>query len=153
MELNKITLLLDKYFDGDSNTKEEALLKDYFLSETVDPSLEHYKPLFRFYAAEKDTKQPVHLKIVQTKKRKTNWILIAASVAVILGIGSYTLMQYNNNYITNNQSELGTYNDPEVALKETQKALALLSTHVNTGVEGMQYIQEFENTKNKIFNP
>ena len=47
--------------------------------------------------------------------------------------------------------DLGTYDNPEVALKETQKALALLSTHVNTGIESVNYIREYEDSKQLIF--
>jgi hypothetical protein len=49
------------------------------------------------------------------------------------------------------QSELGTYDNPEEALAATQKALAMLSNNVNVGIESVQYIQEYEQSKNKIF--
>ncbi len=48
--------------------------------------------------------------------------------------------------------DLGTFDNPEVALKETQKALSILSKHVNKGFESVQHINDYENTKNKIFN-
>jgi len=41
--------------------------------------------------------------------------------------------------------------NPELALEQTQKALALVSEHLNTGIESVGYINEYENTKNKIF--
>ena len=75
------------------------------------------------------------------------WLSVAASVVVLFGVGFYV-------YTTSNVStkeDLGTFDSPEMAFKETQKALDLISTHLNTGYEGMTYIEEFERSKNKIF--
>ena len=152
MELSKITIVLHKYLEGESSQEEETILRNYFLSAHVDETLMEYKAIFSYYEEAKEIKnrQNIPLFSNSTSKRKTkNWIAIAASVVVLLGTGSYVLLKYNN---TSNEN-LGTYDDPELAFKETQKALAMLSNHVNTGVEGMQYMQEFEKTKNKIFNP
>ena len=52
--------------------------------------------------------------------------------------------------ISQNQ-DLGTYDDPEKAFQETQKALNLLSKNVNVGVEGMQYVQEYQQSTELIF--
>jgi uncharacterized protein HemX len=152
MELDKIQLLLDKYFEGNSTTKEEDSLSSYFSSEVVDASLEHYKPLFDYYAAAKETKSAqntLQIPVVKTKKRTTTWISIAASVAVLIGTGTYAFLQLNNN---SKAEDLGTYDDPELAYKETQKALTMLSNQVNVGIEGVQHLQEFDKSKNKIFN-
>ncbi len=58
-------------------------------------------------------------------------------------------------YLNNEQnvapSEYGTYDDPEVAFKETQKALAMISKNVNTGIESVNYITEYQTSKEKIF--
>jgi hypothetical protein len=67
---------------------------------------------------------------------------------VLLGIGTY--FYWNTTNSTQNQ-DLGTYDDPEIAFRETQKALALLSNHVNVGIESVQYIEEYQNSKNLIF--
>jgi len=47
---------------------------------------------------------------------------------------------------------LGTYDDPEIALKETQKILTKLSQNINLGYKSVAYIDEYEITKNKLFN-
>jgi hypothetical protein len=47
--------------------------------------------------------------------------------------------------------DLGTYDNPETAMKETQKALALLSNHVNVGIESVICVEQYENSKNLIF--
>ena len=64
----------------------------------------------------------------------------------MLGVGTYV---YFDAKVVD--QDLGTYDNPEVALKETQKALALLSTHVNTGIESVNYIREYDDSKQLIF--
>jgi len=95
-------------------------------------------------------KEQQHQQEIQLKstKRSWLWLSVAASVVVLLGIGAYGYFSY---YKTNQDQNLGTYDDPEVAFRETQKALSKLSTNLNTGFESMQYIQEYENSKNLIF--
>jgi hypothetical protein len=147
MESDKIEQLLEKYFQGETSIAEENELKNYFSSLNVAQHLEQYRPMFGYFsqAKEQQFQQEVPL---QTRKRKVAWLSIAASVVVLLGIGTYSYVNYNN---VSPSQNLGTYDDPEVAFRETQKALALLSTHVNTGIESVQYVEEYEHSKNLIF--
>lgn len=84
----------------------------------------------------------------KSKKRSLGWITIVASVLVLSGIGTYGYFNYCD---VNQKQNLGTYDDPEVAFRETQKALSILSVHLKTGIESVQYIQEYDNSKNLIF--
>lgn len=83
-------------------------------------------------------------------RKKSHSIIfgIAIVTMVIISLGFYF---YNNTEETST-SDLGSYSDPKIALIETQKALSLLSKHVNTGYKSVEYIDEYENTKNIIFN-
>jgi hypothetical protein len=147
MELDKIKILLDKYFRAETSIAEENELRDYFSSSDVSPSLEQYKPIFGDLTLEK---VPQFDQEIQLKSRNRNWLglSVAATVVVLLGIGAFG---YFNYYNADQDQNLGTYDDPEVAFKETQKALSKLSTNLNTGFESMQYIKEYENSKNLIF--
>jgi hypothetical protein len=150
MEFNKIEDLLEKYFQGETSIAEEKELKDYFSSPNVAQHLEQYKPMFGYFSQVKEQKstQTIPLK---TKKRNVAWLSIAASVVVLLGVGTYFYVSEKNAAPAVAQTELGTYDDPEEALAATQKALALLSSNVNVGIESVQYIKEYEQSKNKIF--
>jgi hypothetical protein len=145
MELKNIEILLEKYFDGETSISEDKELRKYFLSTDFSPSLEQYKPMFDYFsvaAVQKlEDKGPLRSKV-----NNTAWLSIAASVAVIVGIVSY--LQYRDVVVNPN---LGTYDSPEVALIETQRALAMLSNHVNTGIESVMYIKEYKKSKNLIF--
>lgn len=151
MELNKIEDILEKYFQGETSIAEENQLKEYFSSPNVAQHLEQYKPMFGYFSQAKEQKSTYEIPL-QSKKRNVAWLSIAASVVVLLGIGTYFFMsEQKEATAVASQTELGTYDNPEEALKATQKALALLSNNVNVGIESVQYIKEYEQSKNKIF--
>ena len=151
MELNKIEDILEKYFQGETSIAEENQLKEYFSSPNVAQHLEQYKPMFGYFSQAKEQKSTYEIPL-QSKKRNVAWLSIAASAVVLLGIGTYFFMsEQKEATAVASQTELGTYDNPEEALKATQKALALLSNNVNVGIESVQYIKEYEQSKNKIF--
>lgn len=147
MELDRIEILIEKYFQGETSIAEENELKNYFTSTNVAQHLEHYKPVFGYFSLAKEQKFKQEIPL-QSKKRNVAWLSIAASVVVLLGIGTYGYFNYDT---ANLNQDLGTYDDPEIAFRETQKALSQLSDHVNVGIESVHYIQEFDNSKNLIF--
>lgn len=150
MELDKIENILEKYFQGETTIAEENELKKYFSSPNVAQHLEQYKPVFGYFSQVKEQKMMQEIPL-RTNKRNVAWLSIAASIVILLGIGTFYYVSDNS---TNNvvaKSELGTYDNPEEALKATQKALSLLSNNVNVGIESVHYIKEYEQSKNKIF--
>ncbi|WP_289662706.1 hypothetical protein [Flavobacterium panacagri] len=154
MELNKIEDILEKYFQGETSIAEENQLKEYFSSSNVAQHLEQYKPMFGYFSQAKEQKSTYEIPLPKPRDKKRNvaWLSIAASAVVLLGIGTYFFVnEKNDTTAVASQTELGTYDDPEEALKATQKALALLSNNVNVGIESVQYINEYEQSKNKIF--
>jgi hypothetical protein len=58
-------------------------------------------------------------------------------------------------YFETNKSEqfvaCSPEDSPELAMEQTERALALVSEHLNTGIESVSYINEYENSKDKIF--
>ncbi|TDE07755.1 hypothetical protein [Flavobacterium sandaracinum] len=155
MELYKVETVLERYFEGETSIAEERELQDYFATQQVAPHLEKYAALFNHFAVAKEQQfeQEMPLFEIQKeesgiKKRNLGWLSIAASVVVLMGIGTYVF--YHSEPV-NNSKDLGTYDDPEVAFKETQKALSLLSKNVNVGIESVKYVEEYQIAKNKVF--
>ena len=155
MELNKIELIIEKYFQGETSIAEENELRTYFSSLNVAQHLEQYKPLFGYLSLAADQKFAQEIPLLpipkfrkEYKKRNMAWLSIAASVVVLMGIGTYVYYNYEG---ANGKQDLGTYDDPELAFRQTQKALALLSNNVNVGIESVQYIKEYQESKELIF--
>jgi hypothetical protein len=145
MESNRIEIILEKYFQGETSSAEEIELKKYFSSPDVAQHLEHYKPLFVYFSEAKEQKS-LHELPLQTKKRNVMWLSIAASVVVLLGISTFTYF-----HSPTEKEDLGTYENPEAAFAATQKALSLLSENVNVGIESVEYINEYQYSKDLIF--
>jgi hypothetical protein len=149
MESNKIEILIERYFEGHTSIEEEKELQNYFASDDVAPHLKQYLPLFAYFsnAASQELKQKIiNLPKRQEKKQTKVWLSIAASIVLLIGAGTYI-----NRYREVSSQELGTYDNPEIAMKETQKALAMLSSHVNAGIESVIALEQYEDSKNLIF--
>ncbi len=141
MELSNIEKLLEKYFEGETTISEEKKLKVYFTRETVPSHLERYIDLFQYFSKESNITATKDLKLKTSKTFRYSWIGFAASVALIAGI-----------FLTKTtpSDPVDTYEDPEIALQETKKILNMVSQYMNEGKQGLVYLNEFENTKNKF---
>lgn len=151
MELAKIEQLVEKYFDGETTLAEEKELKTYFSSDNVAPHLVQYQSIFQFFVHEKEAQFSESLTLKNKNKKQFIGLGIAASLVLLAGL--LTFFHLNNEAQKNsfNTNDLGQFESPEQAFKETQKALALLSSNVNVGMKSVNYINEYQNSKKLIF--
>ena len=147
MELNNIEKLLEHYFDGNLNSADEKKLQDYFASPNVAQHLKQYQPLFGYFEEAKQQQSTRKIALPTKKQNSVKWLSIAATVVVLIGASLYL---YTNNAKVQDEG-FGTYDNPEIAFQETQKALQLLSTNVNVGIESVKYVKEYQESKNLIF--
>ncbi|GAA3653799.1 hypothetical protein [Flavivirga jejuensis] len=158
MVLNNIEKLLEKYENGETTLKEEQQLKHYFSQETVAPHLEVYKPMFAYFLV---NKQEQFTKDIPLKTKRTfnyKWISVAAVAVLMLGF------YFNQPDNSCEEDLLGTFCEPEQALNEVTRSLAMISSHfnkgastvnylneVNKGTATLGYLNEIENTTSIIF--
>jgi len=137
MELDKIQKLLEKYFEATTTVAEEEQLRDYFSQDSVAPHLEQYAPMFTYFSKAKDER---FTKQVPLKPRVSyyKWISIAAVAVMAFGIF------FGNDYREQKEAEY--------AYNETKKAISLLAQNLERGTEKVAYLNEFEQTKQKIYN-
>lgn len=137
MELDRIEKLLEKYLEASTSVAEEKELRTYFSQESVPTHLEQYAPMFQYFSLAKEerfTKQ-VPLK---TRRDYFKWASVAAVAVLMFGI------YFGNEYQKQKEAEY--------AYNETKKALSLLADNFSRGTEKVAYLNEFENTKQKIYN-
>ena len=146
MEQIKIETLLEKYFDGNTTLEQEKQLTNYFSGNNVALNLKQYQPMFIFFNQQKTEVYHQEIKLKSTDK--SVWFSIAASIVMLVGLGKF---YYINDKQARPEEGLGSYQSPEIAFQETQKALQLLSNNLNVGINGVAYISEYQITKNKIF--
>jgi hypothetical protein len=151
MALDRIENLIEKYFEGETSSAEENELKVYFSSPDVAQHLAQYQSVFGYFSQAKTQQFKVTIPLIPKRRDKKRtyvaWLSIAASVVVLFGIA--TFMYTNEKAATS--GDLGSFDDPEIALAETQKALTLVSQKINVGKQSIRYINEYQKSKNKIF--
>lgn len=145
---DKVEMLLDKFLEAETSLEEEKVLSDYFQNEDIKPEWLLYKDMFSYFDESK---------LVETQGnftpeiRKTTSLFHRiqkyAAIIVIALIG--TLFYHQQSNVSKN---LGTYDDPEVALQETRKVFELISYHLNSSTEEMKYLQTLEETKTQYIN-
>lgn len=148
MALDRIEKLIDKYFEGETSIAEENELKVYFSSTNVAQHLKQYQTIFGYFSQAKEQQFTQEIPLETKKRNVAVWMSIAASVVVLFGVG---MMMYINNTRAEQFVACSPEDNPELALQQTEKALALVSEHLNTGIESVSYINEYEQSKNRIF--
>lgn len=143
MELAKIESLLEAYFEGNTSLSEEAQLRAYFKQGPVAAHLQQYEPLFK--GLEKARGEVSQREIVLPQKPsfkvKNIWYGIAASAVVALFVANY---MFSEPSLSQDQKEALT------ALRESKKAMFLLSENFNKGAEQLALVNQFTETKNRI---
>jgi len=139
MELDKIKIILEKYFEASATEAEEQELRNYFGSDGVAPELEMYIPMFAYFnqAGEERSARKVPLKTKRIS-HSYRWISIAAVLTLMFGL-----------YFGN---EIREQREAEFAYQETRRAFGLIAQNLDRGTEKVALLGEFEQTKQKILN-
>jgi len=156
MTEEKIELLLEKYWAGDTSLEEELALKTFFSGDSVSEELQKYQPLFLWKKKQLQLESEKALKDGFNKPSNIqlySLLKIAAVVllALTLGIGFYTHYQQEK-YMDRIFTE--TYSNPEDALRETKNVIGKISSVLNLAKDKqaeLQVADSLEQTsKNKM---
>lgn len=144
METYKIEQLLAKYEEGNTSLQEEKELKIYFSTQEIPAHFIPYKEIFGYYKMVKHEETTDF--IVPKKKSNNKWFGIAASIVFVTFLGTYLYLQNETK-----PEDLGTFETPEEAFVATHNALQLVANNLNSGMESVSYLEEYEKTKKIIF--
>ncbi|MBC9794819.1 hypothetical protein [Sinomicrobium weinanense] len=140
MELAKIEKWIEKYFEGTTTVEEEKALRTYFSQDEVASHLRAYQPMFRYFTVAREEKSTKELRMRTGRKKNYAWLSVAATVAIALGIWFSTRPSVEEK-------------EALVAYQETVQALYMIGENLNKGTDKIEYLNEFEETKNKILPP
>lgn len=145
---DKIKILLGKFLEAETSLQEEKILADYFQNEDVKPEWLIYKDMFGYF--EESKKEVTQQDFVpRTGKSRSLFVHFQKYAAVIMIAVIGTLFYYQQRSEFKN---LGTYDDPEVALQETKRVFELISYHLNSPTDEMKYLKTLEETKTQYIN-
>ncbi len=143
MESDKIEKLVEKYFEATTTVAEEETLRTYFSQEGVATHLEQHAPMFQYFSGakeEKFTKQVPLDTIASVTKKRFNYKWLSVAAVGLLMFGIYFGKSYKEKQ------------EAEYAYQETKKAMNLLAQNFSRGTEKVAYLNQFEETKQKIYN-
>jgi hypothetical protein len=148
MKTQRMKILLDKYYKGETSIDEENILMNYFLDNDVPEEFCEDRKLFVGLneLKEEDIVVPENLKndilnklepLQENKIKKINFSLykvmsVAASVVLIIS----TVFLLNRN--------VDTYDDPQLAYAETKEALYTVSKYFNKMEEAVKPLKNVE---------
>lgn len=156
MDYDRIKELLAKYYEGQTDLSDEKELKDFFVQGiNIPPDFQQDKSLFTYFQAQRyslilneDLTSGVRKqwdKSTKTFERKISVfkkVLKYAAIILIVSVIGYLLMP-TQKAPTVADAEADTFNDPEKAMIETQKALMLLSRNMSDGMAKFETIKGF----------
>lgn len=138
---NNIDGLLDKYWDGASTLAEEAVLRQYFSSDSVHEEHSPYASLFQHFTVQREMSTDLQvesvLKAISSPPKKQSAFMrlikrpsftmgIAAALTLMLSVVTLMDTQMPGNTVVLDEKE-----ETEEAMRVTKQALALLSGKIN----------------------
>jgi hypothetical protein len=149
MEFKEIDHLIKKYFDGETSLEEENKIRHFLMQgDPLPEKYESMKAIFLFFNSESEKKSRLKLESIIARPRKQwkigriSYFAAAACMALVLGFW----------FMTNHGEEKKVFayingrpvENRELAYKEAQKALLLVSKNLNKGTEKISHLSEFD---------
>ena len=164
MDLNRVEILLERYWNCVSTVEEENELKLLFNSKDVPDELKDSATLFKYFERQKGAtldenfnqdiiekiklqKTPVIRKI---NSRFRNYMQVAAAVLVILAASFVFRMEFWQGEKPKLLLVEDTFQTPEEAYAETKKAFMLIAEKMNSGRKQAQKISIMNKAENQI---
>jgi hypothetical protein len=155
MEFKDIDKIIQKYFDGESTLQEEIIIRRFLLkAEGLPEKYDGVRRMFLFFDSEHKKTSNLQFDSILPKQKsgkkiiRMTYFAVAASIALVFGIwfmnrstDEKKIFAYINGKPVENK---------EIAYKEAQKALLLVSKSFNKGTENLKQISEFDRTLKMI---
>lgn len=153
MKVDEVEKLINAFYEGNTSIEEEKALLHYFRTADVPEHLLAEKEMFLNLAIHEpevpgglekklsglidtwEQAEKEQLSIKPAGKINWRWVSgIAAGILLIFSVWTYT--DYHATNVDTLQAD--TYANPDDALKEAQKALALVSKNLNKGMSQLE---------------
>ena len=146
MDSNKVKILLEKYWDGESSLEEETQLRAYFQGNQIEDELKPYQPLFQFFHVEHEKHLTTDFdeKLIQNLQRTEReaprvrslpYYLVRIAAVGLLLIAAYFVVENNFSEPVKDRVAMTEEMSPEEAYAQTKAALLLVSAKLNKGTD------------------
>ena len=165
MELNRIEILIERYWNCVTTVEEERELQEFFNSNEVPDSMAEVAQLFKYYASQqqkklkdkgfdysvlqqvKNTKSP---KIRKLESNFQNYMRVSAVLVLVIGgslIFRLGIWQGEKPPMVLVED---TFSTPEEAYAETKRAFELIASKMNAGRTQTEKIKILSEAEDKI---
>ncbi len=158
--IDKIRLMRERFYQGETTLEEERFLQDYFSTTSIPEVLLPDRELFQaFDVARVSIPVPKNLnkKILnvidreERKERRTRRISLyslsglAAGLLALIAVYVFFL-RTDRPALFASQQVMDTYEDPMVAYQEAKRTLAYVSVKLNQGTSELKHVQRVSQT-------
>jgi len=158
MNTQQIERTLQKFFNGETNLFEEALLKDFFSKNDVPKHLESLKEYFIMTSNVKNDYLPDDefdrkiIGIIENKQKSEKNYTRKIYSYLIVGVAASILIltALFNSFDRAVEKFKDTYSDPAIAYQETKNALYMLSKNFNSGIKPARKITKLEKSMEDV---
>lgn len=165
MESERITALLERYWQGETTLEEEKELKLFFTGEDVPEELQKEGAFFNYLNAQHQKTAPDDEEIIamisklqpeapKKEKHVNMWLLNAgkaAAVILIISVAAFFIRQdYESRKEQMDPVLADTFEDPQKAFEETKKALMLVSQQFGKGKKHAQKLKALDDATETV---
>lgn len=161
MDIKRIELLLQRFYNGESTIEEGKELKDFFTTNDVPRHLWAEQEIFTYYNVGGKDEIPdkeLENKIINTIKgaeqeeakrflnrKKILYMVSSAAAVVALLIVAYFAFIFDT-------SMHDTYDNPEIAYMQTKETLLFISVKLNEGTKDLYAIGKLDEATKPLSN-
>jgi len=164
MDLNRVEILLERYWNCVSTVEEENELKTLFNEKDIPDTLMQSAALFKYFEEQKSAsldekfneeivEKIKHQQSPKVRKLNTsfqNYMRVAAVILVVLAASFVFRMEFWQDEKPPMLLVEDTYKTPEEAYIETKKAFMLIASKMNSGRKQAQKISLLNQAEDKI---
>ena len=151
MEYKELEILLDNYFEGNTNLEEEQQIREFFRTNSDLPeTLLGTKAMFELF--QREAEKQTELSLIQIvnrqsaksiNQRKIYYLISGIAASIILLI---SILTYSDNF---EEQKIYAYingkpiMNEQVAKMEAKRALLLVSSNFNHGTKNLNHLSNF----------
>lgn len=147
MESRKLRELLQLYWAGETSMEEE----EYILHHAHHIEVQEDKDYFMGLRQARSVQIPNQIQIdevVKVRRLYPPWLKVAAAIALVIAIGATLFWNPTESKNNTMATQHETFEDPELAIKQTEKALEFVFNKMKNGQnESAQQFKKIESLR------
>ncbi len=158
MNTEKIRQLLEKYYDGQTTTDEESLLKEFFSSRDVPDELKSDREIFNYFVLSSGIPEPATgfekriIDNVEKAEQRTSGSRMRRIYRFVSGIAAGIIIVTGLYFLFIDRPENSdTFSDPVIAYNEAMKILYDVSGRMKQGTKELEKIGMMQKAADESF--